>query len=76
MTTSVASKTELLKNSKDDLGLLLSPRSLNEENVMISSVALTTNVLRKPLGFSWIARPIFGDDVMMRLLKDPPESWP
>ena len=75
MTTSVASKTALLKSSKDDLGLLLSPKSLNEEKTMISSVVLTTNVLRTPLGFSWMALPIFGDDAMMRLLKDPPESW-
>ena len=41
---------------------------------MISSVALTTNLLRRPLGFSWMPLPIFGDDVLMSLLKDPPES--
>ena len=40
----------------------------------ISRFALTTNLLGKPLGFSSMPLLIFGDDVMMTLLKDPPES--
>jgi len=75
MTTGVGLKTELLKNSKDDVGLLFSPKSLNVGKTMTSSVALTTNLLRKPLGFSWTALPIFDDNAMMSLLRDPPESW-
>lgn len=74
MKSRVASKTELLKNSKDDLEFLFSLMSSNEEKMKISRVALTTNLLRKPLGFSWMPLLILGDEVMMTLLKHPPES--